>query len=88
MEAKVINFAQWKAALPPILICYQHGLACALAWQQLRINVIGALTVCFDYKTSVSLPVYILCLIRFGWRCHVLHGRDPVLNYVLSTPTA
>lgn len=34
MPAKVISFEQWKAAHPPSLICFQHGLACALAWQQ------------------------------------------------------
>jgi hypothetical protein len=30
-EAKVISLAQWKAAHPPLLVCWQHGLACALA---------------------------------------------------------
>ena len=40
MEAKVINFAQWKSAHPPALICYQHGLACALAWQQLWLKIL------------------------------------------------
>ena len=40
MEANVINFAQWKAAHPPILICWQHGLAAALAWQQLWLKLI------------------------------------------------
>lgn len=39
MPAKVISFAEWKAAHPPALICWQHGLACALAWQQLWLKV-------------------------------------------------
>lgn len=29
-----------EAAHPPILICWQHGLACALAWQELWLKVI------------------------------------------------
>lgn len=40
MPAKVINFAQWKSAHHPALICYQHGLACALAWQQLWLKIL------------------------------------------------
>lgn len=40
MPAQVVNFAQWKAAHPPALICFQHGLACMLAWQQLWLKVI------------------------------------------------
>lgn len=39
MPAKVISFAQWKAAHPPILICWQHGLACALAWHELWLKI-------------------------------------------------
>lgn len=40
MEAKIINMQQWKAAHPPALVCWQHGLACALAWQKLWLKVI------------------------------------------------
>ena len=32
MPAKIISFETWKANHPPALICWQHGLACALAW--------------------------------------------------------
>lgn len=42
MPAKIISFEQWKAAHPPSLICFQHGLACALAWQQLWLKVMYA----------------------------------------------
>lgn len=31
MPAQIISFAEWKAAHPPALICFQHGLACWLA---------------------------------------------------------
>ena len=41
MKAQVVDFAQWKAAHPPILICWQHGLACALAWQELWLKLYG-----------------------------------------------
>lgn len=40
MDAQITNLAQWKAAHPPALICFQHGLDCALAWQQLWLKVI------------------------------------------------
>jgi len=40
VKAQVVDFAQWKAAHPPILICWQHGLACALAWQELWLKVL------------------------------------------------
>lgn len=39
MEAKVYNLAQWKAAHPPALICWQHGLQAALARQQLLLKI-------------------------------------------------
>lgn len=41
-NAKIISMAQWKAAHPPALIFFQHGLACALAWQELFLKVIYA----------------------------------------------
>lgn len=40
MPAKIVNFAQWKAAHPPALILWQHGLQCALAWQKLWLLVL------------------------------------------------
>lgn len=40
MKATVISFAEWKANHPPALICWQHGLACALAWQELWLKAI------------------------------------------------
>jgi hypothetical protein len=40
MEAKIISLEHWKAAHPPALVCWQHGLACALAWQQLWVKMI------------------------------------------------
>ena len=40
MPAKIISFEAWKANHPPALICWQHGLACALAWQKLWLKVI------------------------------------------------
>ena len=40
MKATVINFAEWKAAHPPALICFQHGMQCALAWQQLWLKIV------------------------------------------------
>lgn len=39
MKATVVNFAQLQAAHPPALICWNHGLACALAWQELWLKV-------------------------------------------------
>jgi len=35
MNAQIISLAEWKAAHPPILVCWQRGLACAVAWQEL-----------------------------------------------------
>lgn len=40
MQAKIINLAEWKSAHPPALVCWQHGLACMLAWQKLMLTVI------------------------------------------------
>jgi len=40
MKATVINFQEWKAAHPPVLICWQHGLQAWLAWQKLILKVI------------------------------------------------
>lgn len=40
MEAQIINMQQWKAAHPPALVCWQHSIACALAWQGLWLKVI------------------------------------------------
>jgi len=39
-EAKIYNLAQWKAAHPPALIFWQHGLQAALPWQQLWLKVL------------------------------------------------
>lgn len=39
-EAKIISLAEWKAAHPPILIFWRHGLQTMLAWQQLWLKVI------------------------------------------------
>lgn len=35
MDVQIISLQEWKAAHPPALVCWQHGLACALAWQRL-----------------------------------------------------
>lgn len=40
MPAQVVNFAKWKAAHPPILICWQHGLQAWLAWQKLCLSLL------------------------------------------------
>lgn len=40
MDAQIISMAQWKAAHPPALIFFQHGLQTALAWQKLWLQVI------------------------------------------------
>ena len=40
MEAKIISLAEWKAAHPPALICWQHGLQAMLAWQELWLKVL------------------------------------------------
>lgn len=40
MPAQIVNFEQWKAAHPPALICWNHGLAAMLAWQKLWLKVI------------------------------------------------
>lgn len=39
MNAQIISMAQWKQSHPPALVCWQHGLACALAWQSLWLKV-------------------------------------------------
>jgi hypothetical protein len=39
MKAKIISMQQWKAAHHPVLICFQHGLACAVAWQKLWLRL-------------------------------------------------
>lgn len=41
MPARVIDFAQWKASHPPILICWQHGLACAVAWHRAWLGILS-----------------------------------------------
>lgn len=40
MEAEIISLAKWKAAHPPVLIMWQHGLRAALAWQSLWLKVL------------------------------------------------
>lgn len=40
MDAQIISMAAWKAAHPPALVAFQHGLACALEWQKLWLKVI------------------------------------------------
>jgi len=40
MPARIISLAEWKAAHPPVLIFWQHGLQCALAWQRLWLQVL------------------------------------------------
>ena len=40
MTAKVISLQQWKAAHPPILIYWNHGLQCGLAWQKLWLRIL------------------------------------------------
>jgi len=35
MNAEIINLDAWKQSHPPALICLQHGMTCALAWQEL-----------------------------------------------------
>lgn len=32
MPAKIISFSEWKAAHPPVLICWQHGLQAWADW--------------------------------------------------------
>lgn len=39
MPAKVISLAQWKISHPPAMICWNHGLACWLAYQKLWLKV-------------------------------------------------
>ncbi|MEN6629796.1 MAG: hypothetical protein ABFC42_09135 [Sulfuricella sp.] len=39
MDAQIISMAQWKAAHPPALMLFNHGLACALAWQRLWLSI-------------------------------------------------
>jgi hypothetical protein len=39
MKAKVIILAEWKASHPPALACWRHGMACALAWQELWLKL-------------------------------------------------
>jgi hypothetical protein len=40
MDAKIIDLQAWKAAHPPALICWRHGIACALAWHRLWMTVV------------------------------------------------
>lgn len=40
MPAKIINLDQWKASHPPALIFFNHGMACALAWQKLWLSIV------------------------------------------------
>jgi len=40
MDAKIINLEEWKKAHPPALVCFQHGLAMAVAWQRLWFKVL------------------------------------------------
>ena len=35
MTAKVIDLEKWKRSHPPAVVCLQHGIDCALAWQRL-----------------------------------------------------
>lgn len=39
INPQIISMAEWKAAHPPVLICWQHGLACAVAWHELWLKV-------------------------------------------------
>jgi hypothetical protein len=39
MDAQIISLAKWKAAHPPILVCWQHGLQAWLAWHDLLIKL-------------------------------------------------
>ena len=40
MKAPVIDFAAWKRAHPPIIVCLNAGLEMALAWQKLWIKIL------------------------------------------------
>lgn len=40
MLAKVIDLNQWKAAHPPALMLFNHGISCALAWQRLWLSIV------------------------------------------------
>lgn len=37
---KIVSMSEWKAAHPPALVCFQHAMACAVAWQKLWLMVI------------------------------------------------
>ena len=40
MKAPVVDFAKWKRAHPPAIVCLNAGLEMALAWQRLLILVL------------------------------------------------
>lgn len=40
MDAQIVDFAAWKRAHPPALVCLNAGLEMALAWQRLWIMVL------------------------------------------------
>ncbi len=40
MPAEIISFTEWKAAHPPALIFWNHGLQCYLAWHDLWLKVL------------------------------------------------
>jgi hypothetical protein len=40
MEAKIIDFAEWKASHPPALIFWNYGLTAMVAWHKLWIKLV------------------------------------------------
>lgn len=40
MDAEIVDFAKWKKAHPPALVCLNAGLAMGLAWQKLWLLVL------------------------------------------------
>ena len=40
MPAKVISLERWKAAHPPVIVCWNAALAMGLAWQKLWLKVL------------------------------------------------
>ena len=40
MDAQIIDLQRWKAAHPPVIVCWNAALAMGLAWQKLWLKVL------------------------------------------------
>lgn len=40
MDAQIVDLKKWKAAHPPVIVCWNAGLAAALAWQKLWLKLL------------------------------------------------